>query len=74
MKQVTLKELRLKNKLTQKEVANEVQKTITYISLLEAGKRNPSDKLKEKLAKLYNVSINEIFLAIKLTKCKIKMK
>lgn len=64
-----LKKLREDNGLTQKEVAKELDTTITYISLIENGNRNPSDKIKEKLAKLYKVTINDIFLAIKLTKC-----
>lgn len=64
-----LKKLREDNGLTQKEVAKELDTTITYISLIENGNRNPSDKIKEKLAKLYKVTINDIFSAIKLTKC-----
>lgn len=64
-----LKKLREDNGLTQKEVAKELDTTITYISLIENGNRNPSDKIKEKLAKLYKVTINDIFWAIKLTKC-----
>ena len=55
--------------LTQKQVAKKLDTTITYISLIENGGRNPSDKMKEKMAKLYGCSIADIFLAIKLTKC-----
>lgn len=65
----TLKKLREDSGMTQKEVAKQLETTITYISLIENGNRNPSDKIKEKLAKLYKVTINDIFLAIKLTKC-----
>lgn len=68
MSKKTLKSLRLKNKLTQNEVAKETDTTITYISLLENGHKNPSDKMKEKLAKLYNCKIEDIFSAVKLTK------
>lgn len=68
MSKKTLKSLRLKNNLTQNEVAKKTDTTITYISLLENGHKNPSDKMKEKLAKLYNCKIEDIFLAIKLTK------
>lgn len=67
MKKVTLKELRLKQKLTQKEVANYTKTTITYISLLENGHKNPSDKMKEKLAILYKCSVGDIFSAVKFT-------
>lgn len=65
----TLKKLREDNGLTQKEVAKQIDTTVTYISLIENGNRNPSDKMKEKLAKLYKVTTNDIFLAIKSTKC-----
>ena len=65
----TLKTLREDNGLTQKQVAKKLDTTITYISLIENGSRNPSDKMKEKMAKLYGCSITDIFLAIKLTKC-----
>ena len=67
MKQMTLKELRIKNGYTQEQVANSTDTTVTYISLLENGHKNPSDKMKEKLANLYKCSIEKIFLAIKLT-------
>lgn len=69
MKTKRLKDLREEVGLTQNEVAKKLKKTTTYISLLETGKRNPSDKMKEQLAKLYKVEITDIFLAIKLTKC-----
>lgn len=69
MKTKKLKDLREEVGLTQNEVAKKLKKTTTYISLLETGKRNPSDKMKEQLARLYKVEIADIFLAIKLTKC-----
>lgn len=64
-----LKTIREDNGFTQKEVAKQLDTTITYISMIENGSRNPSDKMKEKMAKLYGCSIADIFLAIKLTKC-----
>lgn len=64
-----LKELREKAKLTQKYVAEKTNVTETYISLLENGNRNPSDKMKKQLAELYKVKVTDIFLAIELTKC-----
>ena len=67
MKQMTLKELRIKNGYTQEQVAKSTDTTVTYISLLENGHKNPSDKMKEKLADLYKCSIEKLFLAIKLT-------
>lgn len=64
-----LKELREYAKLTQKDVAQKTNVTETYISLLENGNRNPSDKMKKQLAEIYNVKVTDIFLAIELTKC-----
>ena len=69
MKKQTLQELRIANGMTQEFVAYKLKVTKTYISLLENGERNPSDDLKEKFAKLYGVTIEQIFLAIKATKC-----
>ena len=46
MKQMTLKELRIKNGYTQEQVAKSTDTTVTYISLLENGHKNPSDKKK----------------------------
>lgn len=69
MKKQTLQELRIANGMTQEFVAYKLKVTKTYISLLENGERNPSDDLKEKFAKLYGVTIEQIFLAIKSTKC-----
>ena len=64
----TIKELREKRKLTQRETAKLLDITKEYLSMIECGKRNPSDSLKEKLSKLYNVSISDIFLSLKETK------
>jgi len=38
-------------------------------SAIEGGRRKPGDNLKVKMSKLYQVSIEEIFLSIKETKC-----
>ncbi len=64
-----LKELRTKNGLTQKQVADSTDTTTTYISLLENGHKNPSDKMKEKLARLYRCHVEDIYSALRLTKC-----
>lgn len=64
----TIKEYREARQLTQKETAKLLDITKEYLSMIECGKRNPSDALKEKFAKLYNVSITEIFLGLKETK------
>jgi len=67
MKKLTMKQLREKKGLTQEQVAKLTDNTVTFISLLENGKRNASDDTKLKLAKLYNCSITDIFLALQLT-------
>lgn len=67
MKIKTLKELREKKKLTQEQVAKLTDTTVTFISLLENGKRNASDEMKKKLAKVYGCKITDIFLALQLT-------
>lgn len=67
MKKLTMKQLRQRKKLTQEQVAKITDTTVTYISLLENGKRNASDEMKKKLAKLYECEIIDIFLALELT-------
>ena len=69
MKIKTLKELREKKGLTQEQTAKIFNITKEYLSMIERADRNPSDKLKEEMSKLYEVSIGYIFLSIKETKC-----
>lgn len=64
----TLQELRKNKKLTQEQTAKILSITKEYLSMLENGDRNPSDSLKEKMAKLYECSIADIFLATISTK------
>lgn len=69
MKKKTLQKLRKDKSLTQEQASKLLSITKEYLSMLENGDRNPSDSLKEKMAKLYNCSIADIFLAISSTKC-----
>ena len=64
-----LKDIRESRNLTQEQASKCLGISITYLSMLENGKRNPSDKLKSKMTKLYQVDIADIFLAINSTKC-----
>ncbi len=64
----SMQELRETRHLTQRETAKLLDITKEYLSMIECGKRNPSDALKERLAKLYNVSVSDIFLSLKETK------
>lgn len=68
MKKLTLQDLRKNKDLTQEQSAKILSITKEYLSMLENGERNPSDSLKEKMAKLYNCEIVDIFLAINSTK------
>ena len=67
MKTKTLKKLREDRKLTQEQVEKLTNTTVTFISLLENGKRNASDEMKKKLAEVYDCKIIDIFLALQLT-------
>ena len=71
MKQYNIKELRENIGLTQKEASEKLQIKKNYLSMIECATRNPSDNLKEKMSKLYGVTIYEIFSALKTTKCNI---
>lgn len=56
-----IKENRLKNNWTQEELANKLNVSISLIRMYENGTRNPSDKVKESLCQLFNISISELF-------------
>lgn len=66
-------ELRKTTGISQTEAANSLGVTNRYLNMIEKGKRNPSDELKEKMSKLYKVHISDIFLACKRTKCSNKI-
>ncbi len=68
MKPKTLKDLRESKDITQEELAKEFNITKEYLSMLERGERNPSDKLKKKMADFFKVSMAYIFLCINETK------
>lgn len=68
MTKKTLQDLRTHSGFTQEQAANFLVITKEYLSMLENGSRNPSDALKEKMSKLYNCDITDIFLAISSTK------
>lgn len=72
MEEYNMQELRIKNNFTQEEVAKKTGVTKDYISMIERGVRNPSDKMKEKLARLYNTTVVEIFLSYQRIKCCIR--
>lgn len=68
MAKKTLQDLRNESGFTQEQASKVLSITKEYLSMLENGSRNPSDTLKEKMSKLYNCNITDIFLAISSTK------
>ena len=67
MQEKTFKELRIMNNLTQDELAKKSGYSKDYISMIERGERNPSDKAKGIFAEIFNVPIVQIFLATQRT-------
>ena len=53
-----LKEIRKQNKIKQKELAEIIGVQKTAISLYESNKNNPSDKVKVRIARYFNVSLD----------------
>lgn len=55
---MTLREARQQRKrpMTQEQLADKSAVDQTYISLIEAGKRNPSDDIKKRLAKALGIA------------------
>jgi transcriptional regulator with XRE-family HTH domain len=68
MKNTTLRELRESKKISPQTASEALEISKTYLWYLETGQRNPSDKLKMKMANLYKVSPTTIFLASQTTK------
>lgn len=56
-----IKELREKNRLTQEVLAHKVNVTRQAILFLEKGKYNPSLRLAYKIARVFGVTIEDIF-------------
>lgn len=54
-----IKGLRIKYNLPSISVANSLDITPTYLSLIESGKKKPSSKVLKKAATLFNVAIEE---------------
>ena len=57
-----IKEFRAKFNLTQKDLAEKVNARRETIVFLEKGKYNPSLLLAHRLAKAFNVTIEELFI------------
>lgn len=67
MKEKTFKDLRIDANLTQEQLANKSGFSKDYISMIERGERNPSDKAKTVFANILGIPVVEIFLATQRT-------
>ncbi len=56
-----IKELRIKQSLTQEKLAEFAKIDYSYLNLIESGKRNPSIKVITKIARALRVSLPELF-------------
>lgn len=56
-----MKEYRIKNNLTQEEVANRLNILVSTYNMMENNKRRVSLEIAKQLEKIFNVSIDEIF-------------
>lgn len=60
-KENKLKHIRIKEGLSQKEIAELLNIHKNYYSMIETGNRMPSFKLAKKIADLFNTTIDDIF-------------
>ncbi len=65
----SLKEIRKSTGLKQYEAAEKLKVSKDYLCMLESGKRQPSIKLILRMAKLYALTPDRIFIAINGTIC-----
>lgn len=64
-----LKEIRVKNNISQELLACKVGVTVRYIAFLESGVRKPSIDVAFKIAKVLNSTVDNIFLPCECTNC-----
>lgn len=72
MKNISMKELRIKKKKSRTWTAKKVGITLSYLDMIEAGTRRPSDKVKFRFAEAYGCSAVQIFLSCDTTQSCIK--
>ena len=65
---MNIREYRRAKGYTQKKASYLLNITDKYLSKIETGKRAPSDRLRSKMAEVYEVNIEEIFLLTNRTK------
>jgi predicted transcriptional regulator len=57
-----VRERRRQLNLTQEVVARQIQTSVPYVGLLEAGKRHPSERVVTKIAEVLGLDTRELFL------------
>lgn len=64
MKREKLQEFRQKQKLTQEQMAKQLEITVSHYKAIEYGQRNPSFELMERLKNCFpKMNIDKIFLS-----------
>lgn len=64
MKREKLQEFRQKNQLTQEQMANKLNITVSHYKAIEYGQRNPSFELMERIKNIFpKANIDKIFLS-----------
>lgn len=63
MARIRLKNLRRKYGLTQQEVADRLQITRSFYSMIEINERNPTLNLAKKMAEMFHTNIEALFFA-----------
>lgn len=64
MKREKLQEFRQSKKLTQEQMAKQLEVTVSHYKALEYGQRNPSFELMEKIKRVFpKANIDKIFLS-----------
>ena len=64
MKREKLQEFRQKHKLTQEQMAKELEITVSHYKAIEYGQKNPSFELMERLKNCFpKMNIDKIFLS-----------
>lgn len=64
MKRIKLQEFRQSNNLTQEQMANQLNVTVSHYKAIEYGQRNPSFELMERIKNIFpKANIDKIFLS-----------
>lgn len=67
-----MRELRISKKKSRTETAKNVGISLSYLDMIEAGTRKPSDTVKKKFAEYYKCTPVQIFLSCETTESSLK--